>query len=190
MKSSYIWRTFSSTTVLFVSFLSSSQASQNIMFSSLNSVRRNCLKQLRPAALFITLSNEIVQERASSRVGLGLQERSTDLSWHIDSVLFTAILSIMPHCMKDGVSVRVYSSHYLSSQLVVPSVLRSKVDLCIVSSSLLTVKLEEKQHNVSCLALIIRLFKVSCHPGLIFPPAYFSRTFKIALESFNVNFLF
>lgn len=31
---------------------------------------------------------------------------------------------------------------YLSSQLLVPSVLRSQVDLCIVSSSLLTVKLE------------------------------------------------
>lgn len=72
MKSSYICRTFSSTTVLLVSFLSSSQASQNIMFSSLNSVLRNCLKQLRPAALFITFSNDSVQERASSRVGFGL----------------------------------------------------------------------------------------------------------------------
>lgn len=69
MKSSYIWRTFSSTTVLLVSFFSSSQASQNIMFSSLNSVRRNCLKQPRPAALFITFSNVNDQERASSSVG-------------------------------------------------------------------------------------------------------------------------
>ncbi len=34
---------------------------------------------------------------------------------------------------------------YLSSQLVVPSARRSKVDLCIVSSSLLTVKLERKK---------------------------------------------
>lgn len=75
MKSSYIWRTFSSTTVLLVSFLSSSQASQNIMFSSLNSVRRNCLKQLRPAALFITFSNDTVQERASSSVGFGLHNK-------------------------------------------------------------------------------------------------------------------
>ncbi|KAG7231165.1 hypothetical protein INR49_011996 [Caranx melampygus] len=50
-------------------------ASQNIMFSSLNSVLRNCLKQPRPAALFITFSNDIVQERASSRVGFGLQNR-------------------------------------------------------------------------------------------------------------------
>lgn len=72
MKSSYICRTFSSTTVLLVSIFSSSQASQNIMFSSLNSVCRNCLKQLRPAALFITLSNEMPQERASSREGFGL----------------------------------------------------------------------------------------------------------------------
>lgn len=75
MKSSYIWRTFSSTTVLLVSFFSSSQASQNIMFSSLNSVLRNCLKQPRPAALFITLSKDTVQERASSRVGFGLQNK-------------------------------------------------------------------------------------------------------------------
>lgn len=78
MKSSYIWRTCSSTTVLLVSFLSSSQASQNIMFSSLNSVRRNCLKQLHPAALFITFSKDVDQERASSRVGLGLTGQHKD----------------------------------------------------------------------------------------------------------------
>lgn len=77
MKSSYILRTFSSTTVLLVSFLSSSQASQNIMFSSLNSVRRKCLKQLRPAALFITFSNVIDQARASSRVGFGLKNKGS-----------------------------------------------------------------------------------------------------------------
>lgn len=78
MKSSYIWRTFSSTTVLLVSFFSSSQASQNIMFSSLNSVRRNCLKQPHPAALFITFSKDVDQERASSRVGLGLTGQHKD----------------------------------------------------------------------------------------------------------------
>lgn len=76
------------------------------MFSSLNSVLRNCLKQLRPAALFITLSNDIAQERVSSRVGFGL-----------------------------------------SSQLVVLSVLLSNVDLCIVSSSFLTVKQEQLQQQ-------------------------------------------
>lgn len=86
MKSSYIWRTFSSTTVLLVSFLSSSHASQNIMFSSLNSVRRNCLKQLHPAALFITFSKVVDQERASSRVGLGLIGQRKD-SRHGTSLL-------------------------------------------------------------------------------------------------------
>lgn len=92
MKSSYIWRTFSSTTVLLVSFLSSSQASQNIMFSSLNSVRRNCLKQLRPAALFITFSNDTVQERASSRVGFGLKNKKANVSVHC-----YLIILIVPH---------------------------------------------------------------------------------------------
>lgn len=38
-----------------------------------------------------------------------------------------------------------FGGRYLSSQLVVPSVLGSRVDLCIVSSSLLTVKLEGRE---------------------------------------------
>lgn len=135
MKSSYICRTFSSTTVLLVSFLSSSQASQNIMFSSLNSVRRNCLKQLRPAALFITFSNDTVQERASSRVGFGLKDkRATD--WFI---LYLILLTVIHYILWNVVC----SVYYLSSQLVVPSGLCSKVDLWIVSSSLLTVKLQD-----------------------------------------------
>lgn len=137
MKSSYIWRTFSSTTVLLVSFLSSSQASQNIMFSSLNSVRRNCLKQLRPAALFITFSNDVDQERASSRVGLRLADQG------IVDTCFLIILKC-ESMVKHAVLFRL--SHYLSSQLLVPSVLRSQLDRCIVSSSLLTVKLEGKTH--------------------------------------------
>lgn len=91
MKSSYIWRTFSSTTVLLVSFFSSSQASQNIMFSSLNSVRRNCLKQLHPAALFITFSKDVDQERASSRVGVGLTGQRKDSRHGTFLLFFTAV---------------------------------------------------------------------------------------------------
>lgn len=48
-------------------------------------------------------------------------------------------------------------SQYLSSQLMVPSVVRSQVDFCIVSSSLLTVKLEgKKTHNETGCVLIHR----------------------------------
>lgn len=69
--------------------------------------------------------------------------------------------------MKDGAEmfherVTVFS-HYLSSQLVVPSVLRSKVDLCIVSSSLLTVKLEEKTQSETGCPLISRP-EIAYHP--------------------------
>lgn len=152
MKSSYIWRTFSSTTVLLVSFFSSSHASQNIMFSSLNSVRRNCLKQLRPAALFITFSNDVGQERASSRVGFGLKDkRIVDI--YIGSLLSNSLSKGAPYEKMVFLGRATVFRHYLSSQLVVPSVLCSKVDLCIVSSSLLTVRLEEKTHTMRLVLL-------------------------------------
>lgn len=135
MKSSYIWRTFSSTTLLLVSFFSSSHASQNIMFSSLNSVRRNCLKQPRPAALFITFSNDDDQERASSSVGRRLGGiRVTSQSYFIHS----AHPGLTQH------PAEIF--HYLSSQFMVPSDRCSQVDLWTASSSLLTVRLRGKMH--------------------------------------------
>lgn len=148
MKSSYICRTFSSTTVLLVSFLSSSQASQNIMFSSLNSVLRNCLKQLRPAALFITLSKDTAQERASSSVGFGLGKMR-------ECLIFTKMSKILYTCW-------FYGESYLSSQLAFPSGLGSNVDLCMVSSSLLTVKLGRK------ILFLIIVDRISTdHPNVI-----------------------
>lgn len=59
------------------------------MFSSLNSVLRNCLKQLRPAALFITLSNDTAQELASSKVGFGLEKnkKRRDQVIHLKALL-------------------------------------------------------------------------------------------------------
>ncbi|KAG7229017.1 hypothetical protein INR49_013250, partial [Caranx melampygus] len=54
----------------------SSQANQKSMFSSLNSVRRNCLKEFLPAGQHISLSNDCPHERTSSNVGLGLQRRT------------------------------------------------------------------------------------------------------------------
>lgn len=122
------------------------------MFSSLNSVLRNCLKQLRPAALFITFSNDVDQERASSRVGLRLKDLKD--KGYIGSVLFNPA-SMVQH-LRDGLrrrSVIVFCG-YLSSQLPVPSVLRSQVDLCIVSSSLRTVKLEADKKKIMRLPVL------------------------------------
>lgn len=66
-------RAFSSITLLFVSLLNSSHANQKSMFSSLNSVRRNCRKEFLPAGQHISLSKDWPQERTSSSVGLGLR---------------------------------------------------------------------------------------------------------------------
>lgn len=57
---------------LLVSLMNSSQASQKSMFSSLNSVRRNCRNALLPAGQHISLSKDWPHERASSTVGFGL----------------------------------------------------------------------------------------------------------------------
>ena len=129
MKSSYIWRTFSSTTVLLVSFLSSSQASQNIIFSSLNSVRRNWRKQLRPAALFITFSNDVDQERASSRADLRLKEEE---QWIFHVVSFplcgTACDGFLGHCVQpipfftiDGSLCCSFTSRLLYCLILIPN---------------------------------------------------------------------
>lgn len=97
------------------------------MFSSLNSVRRNCLKQPRPAALFITFSNDDDQERASSSVGRTLGgEGVTSQVCLIHSRLTQPPAEIF---------------HYLSSQFMVPSDRCSQVGLWTASSSLLTVRL-------------------------------------------------
>lgn len=65
-------RAFSSTTCWLASALSSSQASQKSMFSSLYSVRRNSRNTLRPAGLCISLSKDWAQLRTSSGVGVGV----------------------------------------------------------------------------------------------------------------------
>ena len=65
-------RAFSSTTCWLASALSSSQASQKSMFSSLYSVRRNSRNTLRPAGLCISLSKDCAQLRTSSGVGVGV----------------------------------------------------------------------------------------------------------------------
>lgn len=63
-------RAFSSTASGSVSRLSSSHASQNMMFSSEYSPRRKSRNTLRPAALRISRSNDCPQLRISSSVGL------------------------------------------------------------------------------------------------------------------------
>lgn len=68
-------RAFSSTTCWLASALSSSQASQKSMFSSLYSVRRNSRNTLRPAGLCISLSKDCAQLRTSSGVGVGVALR-------------------------------------------------------------------------------------------------------------------
>lgn len=100
------------------------------MFSSLNSVRRNCLKQPRPAELFITFSNDSVQERASSSVGRRLGGGNVTIQTYF-------ILSAHVGLRRRPAEV----FHYLSSQFMGPSVRRSQVDLWTASSSLLTVRL-------------------------------------------------
>lgn len=127
MKSSYIWRTFSSTTLLLVSFFSSSHASQNIMFSSLNSVRRNCLKQPRPAALFITFSNDDDQERASSSVGRRLQRNKSNKSELLHSFSTSQIDSAscwdlsLPFLTVHGSLWSVFTSGPLDSLILAPN---------------------------------------------------------------------
>lgn len=63
---------FSSMALLLASCLRSSQASQNSMFSSLYSVRRNSRKTFRPAGFLISLSNDWDHNRISSTEGLVL----------------------------------------------------------------------------------------------------------------------
>lgn len=71
-------RALSSTVLLFASLLNSSQANQKSMFSSLNSVRRNCRKEFLPAGQHISLSNDCPHEWTSSSVGLGLPTRQNE----------------------------------------------------------------------------------------------------------------
>lgn len=107
------------------------------MFSSLNSVRRNCLKQPRPAALFITFSNDDDQDRASSSVGRRLGgERATNQRCLIHSA--------HPRLTQHVAEV----FHYLSSQFMVPSDRCSQADLWTASSSLLTVRLRGEMHRL------------------------------------------
>lgn len=63
-------RAFSSTACWLASALSSSQASQKSMFSSLYSVRRNSRKAPRPAGLRISLSKDCAQLCTSSGLGV------------------------------------------------------------------------------------------------------------------------
>lgn len=100
------------------------------MFSSLNSVCRNSLKQPRPAALFITFSNDDDQERASSSVVRRLGgERAKSQSYLIQSA--------HPRLTQHPAEIL----HHLSSQFMVPSDRCSQVDLWTASSSLRTVRL-------------------------------------------------
>lgn len=78
----------------------------------------------------------MAQERTSSRVGFRLLK-----------VKIVEMFFFPYYFFYKTVSVKCCHS-YLSSQLVVPSVLRSNVVLCIVSSSPLTVKLEESKLEV------------------------------------------
>lgn len=73
-------RAFSSMALLLISCLRSSHASQNNMFSSLYSVRRNSRKTFRPAGFLISLSNDWDHIRISSTEGLGLWDEEWKIS--------------------------------------------------------------------------------------------------------------